>query len=120
MTNQDNIYSVADPKKGSFCFDQSVADVFDDMITRSVPFYTHLQALIVRFVCDYSVSGYRVYDVGCSTGNTIKMCCSQPNGCELVYVGIDKSEEMLTKARQKVSDCVGKISFVSHDLTCVY
>ena len=46
MTNVDQLFNRINPQMGDFNFDENVAEVFDDMISRSVPLYAEVQQLI--------------------------------------------------------------------------
>src|SRR6266516_186808 len=54
-----------------FDFGEKVAAVFDDMLDRSVPFYREIQRMISEIASDLAVKGTNIYDLGCSTGNTL-------------------------------------------------
>ena len=97
MANQDNIFS--QPKQPEdFKFGNTVVQVFDDMVTRSVPFYLEIQRMMTEITSDFAVPGTRIYDLGCSTGTTlINLDKVVPDDVE--FIGIDNSEEMLLKCR---------------------
>ena len=65
---KDEVYSRPMPSIEAFRFDQSVADVFQDMIERSVPGYALVLQLIGVLAEKYGQPGTRVYDLGCSLG----------------------------------------------------
>jgi tRNA (cmo5U34)-methyltransferase len=84
-----------------FTFGNGVAAVFDDMLDRSVPFYQEIQRMIMEMAADFAVEGTNVYDLGCSTGTTLlNLHQSIPAGAKLI--GVDNSEPMLEKCRQKL------------------
>ncbi len=84
-----------------FTFGNGVAAVFDDMLDRSVPFYQEIQRMISEMAVDFAVEGTNVYDLGCSTGTTLlNLHQSVPAGVKLI--GVDNSEPMLEKCRQKL------------------
>ncbi len=84
-----------------FNFGKKTAEVFDDMLDRSVPFYAEIQRMINQMVAEFAVEGTNVYDLGCSTANTfIQMNGSLPKGVTLV--GVDSSPEMLGIAKKKL------------------
>ncbi len=97
MTNQDDIFK--QPKAAEdFKFGNTVVQVFDDMVTRSVPFYLEIQRMMTEIAADFAVPGTRVYDLGCSTGTTlINLDKVLPPDVE--FIGIDNSKEMLEKCR---------------------
>ncbi len=84
-----------------FNFKKRTAEVFDDMLNRSVPFYQEIQRMIVEIAADFAATGTNVYDLGCSTGNTlIELDKTLAQGVGLV--GIDNSLDMLAKAKEKL------------------
>ena len=93
---RERLRSVSD-----FKFDGPVAEVFDDMLDRSVPFYSEIQRMIMEIVPDFAADESNVYDLGCSTGTTLlgidKTLGKQP----VTLIGIDNSPEMLAKCRAK-------------------
>ena len=56
---------------GSFEFNETVAVVFDDMITRSIPLYDEFIKSTMAVVSRFCPDGSRIYDFGCSTANTL-------------------------------------------------
>jgi tRNA (cmo5U34)-methyltransferase len=89
--------SVAD-----FRFGERVAAVFDDMVDRSVPFYGEIQRMIGEMAGDLALGGTTIYDLGCSTGNTLlTLDAAAPPGVE--FVGLDNSPDMLRRCREKIS-----------------
>ena len=98
-----------------FEFDEEVALVFDDMLNRSIPFYKQMQELTIGFGLQYLKNNDKVYDLGCSTASTLielnKLCAYNLN-----LIGIDNSEAMLDKARQKCKAFGVNITFHNIDL----
>jgi tRNA (cmo5U34)-methyltransferase len=118
MTTQDNIF-LQTGRTEDFAFDERVANVFDDMVSRSVPFYNEIQRiqsdLITGFLPD---SGGVVCDFGCSTGTTI-IHIAEHAKCphNVSFFGYDNSEPMLDKAKQKLASVEEKGHVVS--LHCI-
>lgn len=85
-----------------FRFDESVAAVFEDMISRSVPGYAlTLQALAVA-ARRFAKPDTHCYDLGCSlAASTLAMRHHVPQGTRLV--GIDNSPAMIARARELVA-----------------
>ena len=99
--SEDRLFSEKRDFIHNFDFGEATARVFDDMLDRSVPFYQEIQRMIGELCSDFAVPGTNVYDLGCSTGNTfIAIEHSIPPDC--TCVGIDSSQEMLDKAREKL------------------
>jgi tRNA (cmo5U34)-methyltransferase len=87
-----------------FTFDQKVAAVFDDMVSRSVPFYGELQTMLadlsLQFVPEQDGA---VCDLGCSTGTTLDLILSNPACPPTTHgYGIDNAQAMLDQAREKL------------------
>lgn len=102
--NQDRIYSLPLNRVGDFEFDDSVADVFPDMIRRSVPGYASMLSMIAQCAELYSVPGTNVYDLGCSLGaGTLLIRQHAKPGCHICAV--DNSESMITRLKQHLADC---------------
>lgn len=101
--NTDDIYAEKPAGPGSFEFDESVANVFPDMLRRSIPGYgasiQAIGALAARFV----TKGSRCYDLGCSLGAaTIAMRrnITVPD-CKLIAV--DLAPAMIERCREELS-----------------
>ena len=98
---RDTIFR-AEARGGSgFEFDAEVAEAFDDMVERSVPFYKEQQTMIARLAREFWLPETIAYDLGCATGTTLLVLAEhKPPGARLI--GYDSSEAMLGKARAKV------------------
>lgn len=101
--NKDNVFSEVIKKPSDFKFGATVANAFDDMVERSVPFYTEIQRMIIEQAAEFAVPGTNVYDLGCSTGTTFLNL--DPYVDEQVrFVGIDDSKDMLEKCAAKLQE----------------
>lgn len=99
-----------------FEFNQEVADVFDDMLVRSIPFYEEVHRIILDMVDKLVPENGLVYDLGCSTGTTIELIDKSNQDKELSFIGIDLSEPMVEKARQKLTG-MNNVELLASDLT---
>ncbi len=120
MTEQDRVFQQTG-RAEDFAFDERVAKVFDDMVSRSVPFYNEVQRIQSDLVMDFlpEDSGV-VCDLGCSTGTTIEHLTKHQKCPESArFTGYDNSESMLDKARDKLSGQIasGKVSLITADLS---
>ncbi len=108
MTEQDKLF-LQTGRTEDFAFDERVVQVFDNMVSRSVPFYTEVQRIQAELVMDFlPEEGGVVCDLGCSTGTTIEHLAKHPNcPASVQFIGYDNSEPMLEKAREKLSASVG-------------
>ncbi|AMX02426.1 carboxy-S-adenosyl-L-methionine synthase CmoA [Microbulbifer thermotolerans] len=106
---RDNIYASPLGEVSGFTFDQSVVDVFPDMIQRSVPGYTTIVAMIGTLAERYAQAGSRCYDLGSSLcAATLAMRHRIPAAdCEIIAV--DNSEAMVEQARKVLAADSGRI-----------
>jgi tRNA (cmo5U34)-methyltransferase len=106
--SRDEIFNSAETRGSDFEFNEEVAQVFDDMLERSIPFYLEQQQLIQQIAARFYLPGTRVYDLGSSTANTL-LGLAPSLGDEAELVGYDNSEPMLERAREKAAQAgVGK------------
>lgn len=103
---------------GDFVFNQRVADVFDEMLERSVPFYNEIQNMVGELAGKFSKEGTNIYDLGCSTGNTMVNIANYVKGKKVKIIGVDNSLPMLghAKARLKANHCWNRCRFQIADL----
>ncbi len=85
-----------------FTFDEAVAGVFDDMVSRSVPMYGEIQRMLAELAAGFATEGSNIYDLGCSTGTTLALL-QQELSVRANLIGIDNSAEMLAKCRSKLA-----------------
>lgn len=98
----DKIYAQPRSKVSGFVFDETVADVFPDMIQRSVPGYATTLALLGVLAEQYVTPNSRVYDLGCSLGAGLQ-AMQQRIACEgCTLIGIDNSAAMVTRCRHNL------------------
>jgi tRNA (cmo5U34)-methyltransferase len=90
-------------KPFDFKFSANVAKVFDDMVSRSVPFYGEIQRMTAELAASHAKENTLVYDLGCSTGTTMIGLDTLVNP-NITFVGVDDSKEMLDKCRQKLDE----------------
>ncbi len=99
----DQLYAAPLDEIVSFRFDETVADVFPDMINRSVPGYSTLINVAGILSSQYAQPASRLYDLGCSLGAvtlSMRRRLTQPD-CQLI--AIDNSAAMLSRCRQYVN-----------------
>ncbi|PAF49675.1 carboxy-S-adenosyl-L-methionine synthase CmoA [Helicobacter sp. 13S00401-1] len=107
-----------------FEFNQAIANVFDDMLLRSIPFYKEVIALSIEFlkhfIKELNAKGKEcvVYDLGSSTGNFLFECerIFKLEGLRAKLIGIDNSSAMVQKARLKAKSLESNIEFLELDL----
>lgn len=82
-----------------FAFDESVADVFPDMIRRSVPGYETVTPLTGLIAARHLPEKGRCYDLGCSLGAATHAVLRAVGDRPCEIVAVDDSAAMLTGAR---------------------
>ncbi|MBC3764402.1 carboxy-S-adenosyl-L-methionine synthase CmoA [Neptunicella marina] len=101
-SGKDAIYSVPQQVE-DFRFDKSVAEVFPDMIQRSVPGYNTIIDTIGQLAGRYQQPDSHYYDLGCSLGAatlSMRRFISAPNS---KIIAIDNSEAMLERCRSHLN-----------------
>jgi tRNA (cmo5U34)-methyltransferase len=99
---KDKVFEFKDKKIEDFSFNKQVVTVFDDMVGRSVPYYSEIQRMVSELAHDFISEGTNVYDIGCSTGTTLHLLDQAIKERNATFIGYDNSEEMLKKAREKL------------------
>ncbi len=115
--NKDSLFQVERISE-DFVFDDRVAQVFDDMLDRSVPCYQEVIRSIARILGCLVQEGAQIVDLGCATGTTLLQLSRLLEVKKFSYLGIDNSPAMLDKARLK-AELFSKqesISFISGDI----
>lgn len=96
-TIKDSLYSQPLGQISSFTFDDHVANVFPDMISRSVPGYQTMIAAIGLLAGRFATKGSVCYDLGCSLGAasfSMRQHITAPH-CKIIAV--DNSQAMLSR-----------------------
>ncbi|MEZ5277962.1 MAG: carboxy-S-adenosyl-L-methionine synthase CmoA [Opitutaceae bacterium] len=101
--NKDEVFRETITKVPDFKFGTAVANVFDDMVSRSVPFYGEIQRMVAELAADYAREGSDVVDLGCSTGTTMIGMDSLIDP-SIRFIGVDDSTQMLDKCRLKLEE----------------
>lgn len=101
--NKDQVFLQGDQPVGDFAFTAKVADVFDDMVSRSVPHYIEMQRMVCELARDFARPGSNLYDIGCSTATTL-LTLDPLLDPGIRFVGVDNAPDMLDKARAKIDE----------------
>lgn len=105
------------PISKQFEFDADVAAVFDDMLSRSVPFYKESLQLTRQFTINALQTGGRVIDLGCSTASLLLEIERSVNSTQSIeLIGIDNSAAMIEHAHKKIEAYGSNISLVEGDI----
>ncbi|MEQ8858541.1 MAG: carboxy-S-adenosyl-L-methionine synthase CmoA [Pseudomonadales bacterium] len=122
MTARDEVYRDRQRQLVDFAFDDKVADVFPDMIRRSVPGYETVVPitglLAARALSSSARETARGYDLGCSLGaSTLAMLRglpARPRPRSVEVVAVDNAPAMIERARLLVDD--PRVRFVCEDI----
>ena len=120
MRKEDKLYESGQVHE-DFTFNDTVAEVFDDMLSRSVPFYGAVIDGIAGLLRQHASRSTTVYDLGCSTGTTLLELTRLMTGLNLQFIGVDNAPAMISKARRK-AEMFSKsavIHFIEEDINTV-
>ncbi|MBD9447375.1 MULTISPECIES: carboxy-S-adenosyl-L-methionine synthase CmoA [unclassified Rhizobium] len=101
--SRDEVFADERDSVADFSFNSTVANVFDDMVSRSVPFYGEMQRMVCELARDFAQPQSNLYDIGCSTATTL-LALDHVVDNHVDFVGIDNAPEMLKKAAEKIED----------------
>jgi len=108
-SNKDTLYSNPIGLSGSFKFDQSVVNVFPDMIQRSVPGYHAIVYSIGLLAGQYVQEHSVCYDLGCSLGAATLSMRHQISTRNCKIIAVDNSEAMIQQLKNNVKQDNGHI-----------
>ena len=99
---KDQVFADNSAQVADFVFDRKVAKVFDDMVSRSVPYYAEMQRMTGELARDFAKPNTNLYDIGCSTATTMILLDDVVDK-SVKFIGLDNSQEMLDKAKDKMA-----------------
>ncbi len=99
---RDKIFALRRDQVGQFQFDESVAEVFPDMISRSVPGYASILSVIEQLAARFVLPGSHVYDLGCSLGAATLLIRNQ-SAKDCVIHAIDSSPAMTSRLQKQLA-----------------
>ena len=98
----DRIYTESMAKIADFSFDAQVADVFTDMIERSVPGYRSIITMIETLTEHYAQPGSNLYDLGCSLGAATLSIARGLKAEDCRIIAVDNSPDMVERCRKEM------------------
>ena len=102
-----------------FTFDAQVADVFDDMVRRSVPGYQAMIEMIGLSVKTYGQDNTNYYDLGASTGATsVALSVNNPYINNRI-IAIDNSPSMVKKCKQNLALSEKNVDVICADINAI-
>ncbi|OCG02858.1 carboxy-S-adenosyl-L-methionine synthase CmoA [Gilliamella sp. wkB112] len=99
---KDQLFSTPIDKLGDWTFDEKVAEVFPDMVQRSVPGYSNIISMIGMLAERFVQPNSMIYDLGCSLGAatlSIRRNITQDN-CQIIAV--DNSLPMVNRCQKHI------------------
>ncbi len=108
---RDQLFNTSE-KPAAFCFNEAVAAVFPDMISRSVPGYAFCLEMITDIARNLVQPDSNIYDLGCSLGTitlALRAGVLTTNTQNVTIYGIDSSSAMLERARAHIAAFQPKI-----------
>jgi tRNA (cmo5U34)-methyltransferase len=97
---QDTIYASPLNEIVDFQFDEKVADVFPDMLHRSVPGYAMMISTIGVLAAQYAQANSHCYDLGCSLGAVSMAMRQRIDRPECDIIAVDNSQAMIDRAHE--------------------
>lgn len=113
---RDRLYRRPHRPLERFAFDEPVAEVFPDMLRRSVPGYALLLELLGLVAEHHWRPGGRVYDLGCSLGAATAAIHARLGAKPAAYIAVDQSEAMLERCRAELGDLQAPLELHCADL----
>lgn len=109
------------PTGHRWAFDESVTDVFADMLRRSIPQYDIMRRAVFDIGSEFVQPRTHIVDLGCARGEALAGFIDT-HGAENSYVGVDVSEPMLRAVRERFASQVdaGIARFTHTDLRTTY
>jgi tRNA (cmo5U34)-methyltransferase len=86
------------------------------MVQRSVPFYGEIQRMVVEVAALRLRPGGVFFDIGCSTGTTIRSLAEEAPDPSIRMVGIDPSDAMIARASEKLAPLGDRVRLVNASL----
>ncbi|MFH1715654.1 MAG: carboxy-S-adenosyl-L-methionine synthase CmoA [Elusimicrobiota bacterium] len=100
MSSRDDIYKQELENISGFVFNKKVANVFPDMLKRSIPGYEAIVNVIGVLAGEYARPQTNIYDLGCSLGACALSMQKyiDKKGCKIIAV--DNSEDMIKRCKE--------------------
>lgn len=103
---KDQVFAKPLSQVKAFEFNEDVARVFRDMISRSVPGYELLSHLIGLYANVFAQQASNIYDLGCSLGEVTQMVAQATSGLDCAIIAVDNSAAMIKKCRRRYANSV--------------
>ncbi len=117
---RDEIFKRPGSGKTPFEFNAQVAEVFDDMVSRSIPFYREVLRMTAELAHDFYQPVTQIYDLGCSTGALLHALLEEFGNDGFTYTGLDSSADMIEQANlrcPRINSGATEAKFMIADIT---
>ncbi len=101
---RDRLFSRPYDQVAAFTFDENVAQVFPDMINRSVPGYATVISVIGVIADHYAQANSRIYDLGCSLGAATLAMARHVQAEGIEFIAVDNSEAMIDRCTEYLAE----------------
>ena len=116
MQGKDKLFSQPITQLGEFKFDDQVAEVFPDMIQRSVPGYSNIISTIGHLTEQFHQPNSKLYDLGCSLGAATLAMRRAVKKENVEIIAVDNSPAMVERCQKHLDAFSGannrKVSLV--------
>lgn len=99
---KDRLYQNIHGQIKPFEFDERVADVFPDMIQRSVPGYGQTLSMLSVIAKEYAQANSNIYDLGCSLGAASLAIRQSIEEQDCRIIAVDNSEAMVARCKKNI------------------
>ena len=100
--NKDQVFAKPLSDVKAFEFNEKVARVFQDMISRSVPGYELLLHMIGLYAKVFVQDRSNIYDLGCSLGEVSRAVAQQIQQLDCNIIAVDSSPSMIEKCHRQL------------------
>lgn len=99
---KDTLFATPITNLGDWQFDEKVAEVFPDMIKRSVPGYSNIITMIGMLATRFVTPNSTIYDLGCSLGAATLSIRRNIEAKNCKIIAIDNSAGMVERCQRNV------------------
>ncbi|CAC9524653.1 tRNA (cmo5U34)-methyltransferase [uncultured Gammaproteobacteria bacterium] len=103
-----------------FTFDESVANVFDNMVRRSVPGYQSMIEMVGLMVKTYGQDNSNYYDLGASTGAISLVLGLNNNHNNNQIIAVDNSLDMIKKCETNLAGELSNFKTICNNIEDIH
>ncbi len=101
---KDTVFKEPVEKIVDFNFDEKVADVFEDMLRRSIPGYSTIISIIGMLTKFHAKAGTNLYDLGSSLGAASLVMQKNIDVPDCKIIAVDNSEPMIKRCEEIIKN----------------